>query len=67
MRAAQSRNGLKATTAQVRKHYKDLGYEVKINRDGYVGFRYPARDAIWKDGRYVSEYRIDDRGNVVLT
>lgn len=57
----------KATAAQVRKHYKDQGYEVVIQKDGYVSFRFPASDALWKDGRYVSEYRLDDRGNVHLT
>lgn len=55
-----------ATPAQVRHFYKDQGYEVRITKDGHVSFRYPFNDALWKDGRFVSEYRVDD-GQVHLT
>ena len=45
-----------ATTAQVRLHYKNQGYEVKINKVGHVMFR---RDGgPWLDGRWVQEYRV---------
>lgn len=54
----------KATTKQVRDYYKAQGYEVNIQSDGHISYRYPARDAIWKDGRYVSEYRVTEDGNV---
>jgi len=53
----------KATAAQVRKHYIDQGYEVRISEDGHVEFRH---DGAWMEGRYVSEYRVVD-GNVHLT
>lgn len=46
-----------AAAAQVRKHYKDQGYEVRISREGRVEFRREG-DSMWLDGRWVSEYRI---------
>jgi len=57
---------IKATTAQVRKDYQDQGLIVRISKDGHVTYRHPAA-LNWSEGRYVSEYRVDDRGNVVLT
>jgi hypothetical protein len=56
----------KATTKQVRDHYKAEGYQVSIDIDGRVSYRVPLADAIWKHGRWVSEYRVVD-GKVVLT
>jgi hypothetical protein len=53
-----------ATTAQVRKHYKDLGCEVRITKDGHVTYR-DYDGAMWLEGRWVSEYVIVD-GKVVL-
>jgi hypothetical protein len=58
---------IRATTKQIRDHYKAQGFEVRINRaNGFVSYRVPLRDALWLCGRYVSEYRLID-GNVVLT
>lgn len=54
----------RATRRQVRQRYASLGYQVRINKDGYVAYRYPARDALWLNGRYVSEYRV--LGNQVV-
>lgn len=45
-----------ATTAQVRKTYKDQGFEVRIGRDGHVTFRREGSSK-WLEGRWVSEYR----------
>lgn len=56
----------KATEQQVRKHYDDQGLVVRISKDGHVTYRYPAA-LNWSEGRYVSEYRLDDRNNVHLT
>ena len=56
----------KATRKQIRAYYVQQGYEVKITKDDHVAFRVPLRDALWKDGRYVSEYCIVD-GKVVLS
>jgi hypothetical protein len=54
-----------ATEKQVRADYKRQGYEVRINKpEGHIRFREPG--GFWREGRYVSEYRIDDRGNVHL-
>jgi hypothetical protein len=52
-----------ATASQVRAHYKALGCDVRISRDGHVMFR--ADGGVWLEGRYVSEYRLID-GAVVL-
>ena len=53
-----------APTFRVRNHYKDQGYEVHISREGHVEFREEGGE--WREGRWVSEYRIID-GQVVLT
>jgi hypothetical protein len=56
----------KATVQQVRDYYRADGYEVRISEDGHVKFRNPREAApIWLEGRWVSEYRVDD-GKVVL-
>lgn len=57
---------VKATAKQVREHYKAQGLQVSIQKDGHVSYRVPFGDALWREGRYVSEYRIID-GQVVLT
>ena len=63
-----------ATAAQVRKHFKDQGHEVRISRDGRVThrpdpdfhpLRYGARSYDWLEGRWLSEYRVDDSGTVI--
>ena len=60
----------RATTNQVRKHYKDLGYNVRIHKDnGHVEYRQDfgsGNYGEWLEGRYVDEYRIID-GQIVLT
>ena len=48
-----------ATAAEIRAHYKSLGDAVRIRRDGRVEFRRNG-DGPWLDGRWVSEYRVDD-------
>ena len=50
-----------ATERQVREHYKAAGYEVRIS-DGHVRFRsvYRSKTGAWREGRYVSEYRVID-------
>lgn len=53
-----------ATKTEIRTHYTDQGYEVKIDRDGHVTYRENADDP-WLEGRWVSEYRVID-GQVVL-
>lgn len=55
----------KATEDQVRAHYESQGSEVQIAKDGRVIFRRVGGK--WLGGRWVSEYRVDDRGNVHLT
>jgi len=52
-----------ATRAEVRKHYEDQGCEVIIDRDDHV--TYGAIDG-WHEGRWVSEYVIDNEGMVYL-
>jgi len=52
-----------ATAAQVRKHYKDQGYDVKISNDGHLDYRKDG--GAWLEGRWVSEYRVVD-GEIVL-
>lgn len=54
----------RATTEQVRKHYEDQGYEVRIDDAGHVEFR--DSDGEWLEGRWISEYRVFE-GRVVLT
>lgn len=58
-----------ATIAQVRKHYEDQGYEVAIRgdhgaADRHIEFRKPGGE--WREGRWLSEYRVTDDGNVHL-
>jgi hypothetical protein len=52
----------KATKEQVRAWFKAQGYEVCIDRDDSIVFRKPGES--WREGRWVSEYRIID-GEVV--
>lgn len=52
-----------ATADQVLKHYRDQGYQVRIDADGRVEYRL---DGDWLEGRWVSEYRVDDTGAVHL-
>lgn len=54
-----------ATVDQIRAHYTEQGYEVKITEDGHVTYRKDSGGK-WLEGRWVSEYRLVD-GSVVLT
>lgn len=54
-----------ATVAEVRKHYKDQGHTVRIDREGHVEFKRNG-DGSWLEGRWVSEYRFDDETGVSL-
>ena len=48
-----------ATTAEVRKSYKNKGLLVKISRDGYVSYK-SDQERFWIDGGCVEEYGYDD-------
>lgn len=48
-----------ATTAEVRKHYKDQGHTVRIDSEGHVTFKRDGEGA-WLEGRWVSEYRTEE-------
>lgn len=48
-----------ATVAEVRKHYKDQGHTVRIDRKGHVEFQ-RGGDGPWLEGRWVEEYRTQD-------
>lgn len=54
-----------ATTTEVRKHYKDQGHTVRIDREGHVEFKQNG-DGPWLEGRWVSEYRVDEELGVFL-
>jgi hypothetical protein len=54
-----------ATTTEVRNHYKALGHTVRIDREGHVEFKQNG-EGPWLEGRWVSEYRMDDEAGVVL-
>jgi hypothetical protein len=55
-----------ATTTEVRNHYKSQGHTVRIDREGHVEFKQNG-EGPWLEGRWVSEYRMDDEAGVVLT
>jgi hypothetical protein len=59
-----NRSKSRPTAADVRNHYKDQGYEVRIDRHGHVAYRRPG-EKIWLEGRWVREYRFTD-GQVTL-
>ena len=48
-----------ATAAEVREHYKGMGDIAHISREGHVLFK-RAGTSPWLEGRWVSEYKIDD-------
>jgi hypothetical protein len=54
-----------ATAAEIRTHYRELGQEVRISKDGHVTYRPEDIGGQWLEGRWVSEYRIDDAGVVL--
>lgn len=47
----------KATSAEVRRHYKSLGYEVKIRKVDSKVYLKPKWSTVWLDGLWVDEYR----------
>jgi hypothetical protein len=56
-----------ATKQQIRNHYADQGYAVRVANDGRVTYRKLAATGDmgpWLDGRWQSEYRVID-GQVV--
>ena len=53
-----------ATTAEVRKFHKEQGREVRISRDGRVEYR-DEGDAMWLEGRWVEEYKVEAGCGVV--
>jgi len=59
----------KATEKQIRTHYRQHGYEVRISRDGHVRFRPANRikqdTGSWQEGRYIEDY-IHTEGQTVL-
>jgi hypothetical protein len=54
-----------ATATEVRKHYKDAGHTVRINSEGHVEFKRNGEGS-WLEGRWVSEYLVDDENGVHL-
>lgn len=54
-----------ATAPEVRKHYKDGGHTVRIDREGHVEYKRNG-DGPWLEGRWVSEYLVDDETGVSL-
>lgn len=54
-----------ATAAEVRKLYKDQGHMVRIDREGHVEFKRDG-EGPWLEGRWVSEYRVDEETGVYL-
>lgn len=54
-----------ATIAEVRKHYKDQVHTVRIDSEGHVEFK-RGGEGPWLEGRWVSEYRVDDETGVYL-
>lgn len=55
-----------ATTAEVRKSLKAAGHTVRIDSDGHVTFK-RGGEGPWLEGRWVSEYRVDEDGSVRLS
>lgn len=58
-------NNRPATTAEVRKLYKDQGHTVRISSEGHVEFRQNG-EGPWLEGRWVEEYRVDAETGVYL-
>ena len=48
-----------ATKREVRDLYKSMGYEVVVSNTGKVQFRIPG-EKVWRDGRWLSEYVVED-------
>ena len=53
-----------ATPAEVRNFHKEQGREVRISRDGRVEYR-DEGTAMWLEGRWIEEYKVDDVSGVV--
>lgn len=54
-----------ATTSEVRNLYKSQGDTVRIDREGRVEFKRDG-EGPWLEGRWVSEYCVDDEAGVYL-
>lgn len=55
-----------ATAAEVRKSLKADGHTVRIDAEGHVEFKRNG-EGPWLEGRWVSEYRVDEDGSVRLS
>lgn len=55
-----------ATANEVRAYYKAEGHTVRISREGHVEFK-RGGEGDWLEGRWVSEYRVDDEAGVYLS
>lgn len=60
-----------ATAKEIRAHYRELGYEVRIDRTGQVEFRrnrdrFPGSPQMWLLGGMVDQYRFDAVHGVIL-
>jgi hypothetical protein len=58
-----------ATPAQIRKHFKESGFEIHISRDGHIKFRrnrdvFPGAPTAWLHGTWVSEYHVTRDGRL---
>ena len=54
-----------ATTAEVRALYNHRGDIARISRDGRITYKRDSQGP-WLEGRWVSEYRVDQNGTIYL-
>lgn len=54
-----------ATAAQVQKHLRGLGHDVKIGRNGFVQIKFHGLGK-WQSGQWVRDYIVTDQGSVLL-
>ena len=59
-----NRSKTRPTAAQIRAHYIDQGFDVRISKDGRVTYRKDGEQ--WLEGRWVSEYRIFEDSVVLV-
>ena len=52
-----------ATAAEVRNYYTSKGFAARI-REGRITYR--CEGGPWMEGRWVSEYRVDENGQIFL-
>jgi hypothetical protein len=53
-----------ATNAQIRKHFTDAGFDVRIHADGHILHR-KTGSAEWLNGRFTCEYFWDGKQVVI--